>query len=456
MHVVLDYLKQNQKRFLAEFCEYLRFPSVSAQTKHTPDLHACAQWLANHCQQIGLEAKIHRTNRHPIVTATTPKARKGKGRKHFMVYGHYDVQPPEPLDLWKTPPFEPRIEGRNLFARGSTDNKGQNFAHLKAVEAYLKTGTPLPCDLTFVLEGEEEVGSASLDTFLRSHSKELACDAIVISDTGMPAPNCPALTVGLRGIIAFEITLHGPARDLHSGIFGGSVDNPAMALAQLLAKVRDESGRITIPGFYKGVAPLSKYEREQAKRYPMTDAQLKKMIGAPKLFGETGFNATEQRSARPTFEINGLTSGYQGEGSKTIVPSWARAKITCRLVPAQNPAHIREAVCGWLKRHCPPTVKMEIKAGHGAEAYHVSPTGAEAQSALRALRSAFGKEPIVMREGGSIPIVNQFKKILGADSLLLGIGLPDDNAHSPNEKFNLDCFEKGQLMSAYLWQELAS
>lgn len=456
MQAVIDYLKQNQKRFLAEFCDYLRFPSVSAQTKHTPDLHACAQWLANHCQQIGLEAKIHRTNRHPIVTATTPKAKKGKGRKHFMVYGHYDVQPPEPLDLWKTPPFQPRIEGRNLFARGSTDNKGQNFAHLKAVEAYLKTGTPLPCDLTFVLEGEEEVGSASLDTFLRSHSKELACDAIVISDTGMPAPNCPALTVGLRGIIAFEITLHGPARDLHSGIFGGSVDNPAMALAQLLAKVRDESGRITIPGFYKGVAPLSKYERDQAKRYPMTDAQLKKMIGAPKLFGETGFNATEQRSARPTFEINGLTSGYQGEGSKTIVPSWARAKITCRLVPAQDPAHIREAVCGWLKRHCPPTVKMEIKAGHGAEAYHVSPTGAEAQAALRALRKAFGKEPIVMREGGSIPIVNQFKKILGADSLLLGIGLPDDNAHSPNEKFNLDCFEKGQLMSAYLWQELAS
>jgi acetylornithine deacetylase/succinyl-diaminopimelate desuccinylase-like protein len=454
MQAVLNYLRQNQKRFLAEFCDYLRFPSVSAQSKHNADLNACAAWLAAHCKQIGLEAKIHSTARHPIVTATTPRV-KAKGRKHFMVYGHYDVQPPEPLELWTSPPFEPRIVGRNLFARGSTDNKGQNFAHLKAVEAYLKTNTPLPCDLTFVLEGEEEVGSASLDTFLKSHRAELACDAVVISDTGMPAPNCPALTIGLRGIIAFEITLHGPARDLHSGIFGGAVDNPALALAQLLAQVRAKNGRITIPGFYDGVAPLSKFERAQSKRYPMTDAQLKKLVGAPQLFGEHGFSATEQRSARPTFEINGLTSGYQGEGSKTIVPSWARAKITCRLVPNQNPAHIRKAVCGWLKKHCPPTVRLEIQAGHGAEAYHVSPTGAEAQAALRALKKAFGRDPIVMREGGSIPIVNQFKKILGADSLLLGIGLPDDNAHSPNEKFNLDCFERGQLMSAHLWQELA-
>ncbi len=455
MQAVLDYLKQNQKRFLAEFCEYLRFPSVSAQSQHTPDLLACAQWLAAHCQQIGLEAKIHSTNGHPIVTAKTPPVKSKTKRPHYMVYGHYDVQPPEPLDLWHSPPFEPRIVGRNLFARGSTDNKGQNFAHLKAVEAYLKTGTPLPCDLTFVLEGEEEVGSKSLDTFLKTHHKALACDAVVISDTGMPAANCPALTVGLRGIIAFEITLRGPARDLHSGIFGGAVDNPAMALAQLLAKVRDKNGRITVPGFYDGVTPLSKYEREQSKRYPMKDAALKKLVGAPELFGERGFSPTEQRSARPTFEINGLTSGYQGEGSKTIVPSWARAKITCRLVPDQSPARIREVVCGWLKKNCPPTVKLEINAGHGAEAYHVSPSGAEAQAALRALRQAFGREPIVMREGGSIPIVNQFKKILGADSLLLGIGLPDDNAHSPNEKFNLDCFEKGQLMSAYLWPELA-
>jgi len=454
MQVVLNYLKQNQARAVAELCELLRFPSVSAQPQHKPDLRACAQWLVRHCRQIGLEAKLCPTAGHPIVLAKTPRSKGKRQRPHYMVYGHYDVQPPEPLELWHTPPFEPRIEGRSVYARGSTDNKGQFFAHLKAVEAYLQTGTPLPCDLTFVLEGEEEVGSKSLSHFLKTHRRELACDAVVISDTGMPGLKHPALTYALRGIIAFEITLHGPERDLHSGVFGGAVENPAMALARLLAGVRDDQGRITIPGFYDGVAPLSRFERAQAARYPLKEAQLKKLLGAPELFGERGFTATEQRSARPTFEINGLTSGYQGEGSKTIVPAWARAKITCRLVPDQSPEQVRRAVLAHLKKICPPTVRLEIEAGHGAEAYQVSPTGPLAQASLRALKKAFGAEPILMREGGSIPIVNQFKKILGADSLLLGLGLPDDNAHSPNEKFHLDCFAGGQRMSAYLWQEL--
>jgi acetylornithine deacetylase/succinyl-diaminopimelate desuccinylase-like protein len=455
MQAVLAYLKQNQSRFLAEFCEYLRFPSVSAQSAHTPDVLACANWLVAHCKKIGLDATLCPTRGHPIVVAKTPRTKSKTARPHFMVYGHYDVQPPEPLELWQSPAFEPRIVGREIFARGSTDNKGQNFAHLKAVEAYLQTGTPLPCDLTFVLEGEEEVGSESLSSFLVKNRRELDCEAVVISDTGMPSLKHPALTYALRGIIAFEITLHGPARDLHSGVFGGAVENPAMALANLLAQIRDKNGRIKIPGFYDGIVPLSKFERAQAARYPLKDAQLKKLLGSPQLFGERGFTATEQRSARPTFEINGLTSGYQGEGSKTIVPAWARAKITCRLVPDQDPEYIRKIVCAYLKKICPPTVRLEISAGHGAEAYLVSPTGKQAQAALRALKKSFGHEPILMREGGSIPIVNQFKKILGADSLLLGLGLPDDNAHSPNEKFHLDCFEKGQLMSAHLWQELA-
>jgi acetylornithine deacetylase/succinyl-diaminopimelate desuccinylase-like protein len=455
MQPVLDYLQQHQDRFTGELCEYLRFASVSAQPQHKPDLLACAQWLVKHCQQIGLEARLRATEGHPIVVAQTKREANSK-KPGFLVYGHYDVQPPEPLELWTTPPFEPRLAGRNLFARGSTDNKGQNFAHLKAVEAYLKTGTPLPCDLTFVIEGEEEVGSKSLSGFLQANRAELACQAVVVSDTGMPSPQHPALTYALRGIIAFEITLHGPARDLHSGIFGGAVDNPAMALAQLLAKVRDDRGYIDIPGFYEDVETLTAAERKENKRYPMTDAQLKKLTGVPELFGEYGFTPTEQRSARPTFEINGLTSGYQGEGSKTIVPAWARAKITCRLVPYQDPARIREVVCDWLKQHCPPTVRLEVTAGHGAEAYLVSPTGAPARAALRALEKAFGTKPILMREGGSIPIVNEFKKVLGADTLLLGLGLPDDNAHSPNEKFNLDCFEKGQRLSAYLWQELVA
>ncbi len=453
MQVVLDYLKQNQTRFVAELCELIRFPSVSAQPQHKNDLLACAEWIVKHCRQIGLEAKLCPTAGNPIVVAKTPREKNSR-KPHYVIYGHYDVQPPEPLDLWTSPPFEPRIAGRNLFARGSTDNKGQFFAHLKAVEAYLKTGTPLPCDLTFVIEGEEEVGSENLSVFLKKNRRELDCEAIVISDTGMPSPKHPALGYSLRGIMAFEITLHGPARDLHSGGFGGAVDNPAMALSQLLGRLRDKNGRITIPGFYDGVAKLSAYERKEYARLPGTDAELQKMIGVKKLFGERGFTSSEQRSARPTFEINGLTSGYQGEGSKTIIPSWARAKITCRLVPDQKPEHIRKAVIAHLKKICPPTVRLEIEAGHGAEAYLVSPTGKQAQAALRALEQAFGHKPVLMREGGSIPIVNEFKKILGADSLLLGLGLPDDNAHSPNEKFSLDCFANGQRMSAFLWQEL--
>ena len=455
MQPVLNYLKQNQARFVAELCEFLRFPSVSAQPEHKDDLGACAGWLANHCRRMGLDATVRATDGHPIVVAKTRRENKSR-RPHFVVYGHYDVQPPDPLDLWTSPPFEPRIEGRSLFARGSTDNKGQHFAHLKAVEAYLKTGTPLPCDLTFVIEGEEEVGSKHLAKFLKTNRAELNCDAIVVSDTGMPDKKHPALTYGLRGIIAFEITLRGPSRDLHSGTFGGTVDNPAMALGQLLGKLRDKNGRIAIPHFYDDVAPLSAYERAEFKRLPITDRQLQKLLGVKRLFGERGFTPAEQRSARPTFEINGLTSGYQGEGSKTIVPALARAKITCRLVPNQRPERIRKIVCDYLRKICPPTVRLEIEAGHGAEAYAVSPTSAHAQAALRALRRAFNCEPVLLREGGSIPIVNDFKKVLGAETLLLGLALPEDNAHSPNEKFDLDNFENGQRMGAFLWQELSA
>jgi acetylornithine deacetylase/succinyl-diaminopimelate desuccinylase-like protein len=393
------------------------------------------------------------TEGNPVVVARTP--RNGGGKPHFVVYGHYDVQPAEPFELWKSAPFEPHIVGRSLFARGASDNKGQHLAHLNAVEAYLKTGTTLPCDLTFVIEGEEEVGSKSLGGFLRKKAKELRCDGIVISDNGIPSVTLPALTYALRGIIAAEIVLHGPSRDLHSGIYGGSVDNPAMALSQLLAGMRDKNGRITIPGFYDSVISLSKYERQQLARLPHSDAAYKKFLGVPELFGEKGYTSTERRTARPTIEINGLTSGYQGEGSKTIVPAWARAKLTFRLVPNQKPDEIRKLLLAHLKKNCPPTTRLEINAGHGGEPYLVSPTSAQAQAAMRALKTAFGREPILMREGGSIPIVNDFKKHLHADTLLLGLSLPDDNAHSPNEKFSLDCYEKGMRMSACLWQELS-
>ena len=457
MQAVIDYLKQNEARFISELCDYIRFPSVSAQAQHREDLRDCAEWLARHCRQIGLQARVCPTAGHPIVVAKTSSAASTTPRRpHFVVYGHYDVQPPEPFELWKSPPFEPRIEDRSLFGRGACDNKGQNLAHLKAVEAYLKTGTELPCDLTFVIEGEEEVGSSSLAAFLQEHQAELACKAVVISDTGMPSPKHPALTYALRGIAAFELLLHGPARDLHSGIFGGTVDNPAMALCQLLAKLRDKNGRVAVPGFYDDVQPLSAYERKQMARLPFNEREYRKLLGVPGLFGERGYTPIEQRSARPTFEINGLTSGYQGEGSKTIIPAWARAKITARLVPNQDPVRIARLLQRHLKKLCPPTVRLEVQVTRGAEPYLVSPAGPQAQAALRALKAAFGFDPVLLREGGSIPIVNDFKKCLRADSLMLGLALPDDNAHSPNEKFDLDCFAKGQLMSAFLWQELGA
>ena len=343
MQAVVDYLNRNESRFLDDLIAYVRFPSVSAQPQHRADLKACAAWLTDHCRKIGLSARLCPTDGNPIVLAKTPARSRGSGRSgkpHFVVYGHYDVQPPEPFELWKTPPFEPRVQGRSMFGRGASDNKGQNLAHLNAIEAYLKTGTALPCDITFVIEGEEEVGSKSLATFLRKHRSELRCDAVVISDTGMPSKQHPALTYALRGIAAFEITLRGPTRDLHSGIFGGTVENPAMALCQLLAQVRDKNGRIAIPGFYDDVQPLSAYERKQFARLPFTENAYRRLVGVPKLFGEKGYTPFEQRSARPTFEINGLTSGYQGEGSKTIMPAWARAKITTRLVPDQDPKKI--------------------------------------------------------------------------------------------------------------------
>src|SRR6185436_4900775 len=399
MQSVLDYLKKGQPRFITELCDYLRFPSVSAQPAHKKDMAACAEWLVNHCRAIGLETELRPTPGNPVVLARTPR-RNGTTKPRFLVYGHYDVQPPEPFELWKSPPFEPRIEGRSLFARGSVDNKGQHLAHLNAVEAYLKTGTELPCDLTFLVEGEEEVGSKHLGPFLKARARELQCDAVVISDNGIPSLTLPALTYALRGIVALEIILHGPSRDLHSGLFGGAVDNPAMALCQMLARLRDANGRVTVPRFYDSVARLSAYERKQLARLPHNDRAFARFLGVPELFGEKGFTATERRTARPTVEINGLTSGYQGEGSKTIIPSWARAKLTFRLVPNQTPAKIRALVTRHLQGICPPTVRMEICGGHGGEPYLVSPTGPHAQASMRALRTAFGREPILIREGG--------------------------------------------------------
>ncbi len=455
MRSVFDYLKAQNTRFIRDLCDYVSIPSVSAQPSHASDMQRAAEWIRDHARGIGLEADLHVTPGNPIMVARTPR-KAGKGRPHYLVYGHYDVQPPEPFELWKTPPFEPTQRGRSLFGRGASDNKGQHVAHLNAVEAYLKTGTELPCDLTFLIEGEEEIGSNHLAAFLKAKKKELKCDGVVISDTGIPSLKQPALTCALRGIVAFELKVLGPNRDLHSGLFGGSVDNPAMVLCQLLAQLRDDVGHITIPGFYDEVVDLTPTERRGLARLPFDAKKEAKFLGVPKLMGEKGFTALEQRGTRPTLEINGLTSGYQGAGSKTIIPSWASAKVTCRLVPDQKPEVVRKRILKHLSDICPATVKLQITPAHGGEPYLVSPDSNQAKAALRALRIAFGHEPVLLREGGSIPIVNDFKRILGVDTLLLGLALPDDNAHSPNEKFDLDCFAKGMKMGALLWQELGS
>ena len=453
MEKVLTFLRENESRFVDQLTEYLRFPSVSAQPEHSADMNSCAGWLVDRCKSIGLKTKLHRTAGHPIVIASSPR-KKNSTKPHFLVYGHYDVQPPEPFELWKTPPFEPTIKKGAIYARGSTDNKGQHLAHLNAIEAFLKTGTELPCDITFVVEGEEEVGSEHLAPFLRANKADLKCEGVVISDSGMPSPKHPALTYGLRGVTALEIKLTGPAQDLHSGIYGGAVDNPAMVLAQILAKLRAKNGKVAVPGFYDDVEPLTAYERRMFKRLPINAEQFRKLVGSPQLYGEKGYTHHEQRSARPTLEINGLTSGYQGEGSKTIVPSWASAKLTMRLVPNQNPKRILKQVKDQIRALCPPTVRLKMQDGHAGGSYVIDPTCSLAQAGLRALEEAFGCEPVLLREGGSIPIVSDFKQILKADSLLLGLALPDDNLHSPNEKFDLGNYAKGARMSAILWREL--
>ena len=454
MKKITDYLEFNKNKFTEELIEYLRFPSVSAQSKHKVDMQNCAQWLANHGKSIGLKTKVHKTLGHPIVTLKTKRKRDVK-KPHFLVYGHYDVQPPEPLELWSSPPFEPEIRKRNLFARGASDNKGQHFAHLKAVEAYLKTNTELPCDLTFLIEGEEEVGGESLVSFLKQNKPELKCEGVVVSDTGMPDLKHPALTYALRGVAALEVRLDGPDRDLHSGIYGGSIENPAIALSKLLAQMIDKNGRITIPSFYEDVIKLSAYERKQMARVPFIEGKYKKLLGVKSLFGEKGFTPNEHRAARPTFEINGLTSGYQGEGSKTIVPSYASAKITMRLVPNQNASKILRIVAQHFKKLCPETMRIKVELGHVADPYIVSPKGRLAKAAIKSLKTAFGYEPVLLREGGSIPIVEHFARILKVDTYLLGLALPDDNLHSPNEKMNLDVFTRGIEMSAHLWKNFA-
>ena len=459
MEKVLEYLKDHEKQSIDELMELIRFQSVSAQPeKYGEQIIACAEWLGAHCTAIGLDTKVFPTKGNPILVATVPadKVANPESAPRILLYGHYDVQPPEPFELWDSPPFEPTIRDNAIFARGSADNKGQHFAHLKSIEAYIKTGTPLPCHITFVIEGEEEVGSENLYDFIEDHGELLKADFLFISDNGIPGLDHPTITYALRGVSALEVELIGPDRDLHSGFFGGAVANPAMELCRMLASIHDGNGVIRIPGFYDKVRELSPDERESFRNLPETEESIRELTGVPGLQGEEGFTTYERRTSRPTVEINGLTSGYQGKGSKTIVPSKASAKITMRLVPDQDPSESLDQLESYLKAQCPPSVSIKVTRGHAGEPYLTSPDGPYAVAARKAVEKAFEKPALIAREGGSIPIINEFRNRLGIDTLLPGLSLPDDNMHSPNEKFSLECFRRGKNMSAWLLHEVGA
>ncbi|MGC3969839.1 MAG: dipeptidase [Pirellulales bacterium] len=445
------YLADNAAAFEDQLCQLLRIPSVSAQSTHKSDIRAAAEWVAGQFRGMGMKAEICETPGHPIVYAEICQA---PGATTVLVYGHYDVQPPDPLDLWETPPFEPTRRNGNLYARGATDDKGQMFTHVKSAEAWLKTEGKLPINLKFLIEGEEEVGSEHLDDFIKQNSEKLKCDVCVISDTSQFGPGLPAITYGLRGISYFELKLQGPDRDLHSGVFGGAVVNPANALVKMLTALVDDQGRVQVPGFYDDVTPLTDRERQEFATLPYDEAEFRSSIGVKELNGEAGFTNIERRWARPTCDVNGLTSGYQGEGAKTVLPAKASAKFSFRLVPKQDPVKLKTALETFLKKLCPPGIAMELIGYHGAPGVVVPLESPYMAAAVQAVEHGFGRRPVFIREGGSIPVVSTFHDLLGVDTLLLGWGLNDDNTHSPNEKFCLADFHRGIKASAALWEEL--
>ncbi len=450
---VWDALAARRQDDEAALFSLLRIPSVSADSAYAAHVREAAENVREQMTAAGLTTRIVPTAGHPIVYGEYLGA--GPTRPTVMVYGHYDVQPADPLELWTTPPFEPTVRDGYVYARGATDDKGQMLTHVKSTAAWMAAVGKVPVNLKFVIEGEEEVGSDHLDQFLRDNQNLLAADIAVVSDTSQYGPGIPAITYGLRGIVACEVRLTGPNRDLHSGVFGGSVANPAHEAAKLVTLLHDHAGHVLIPGFYEHVTGPDAAERERLAALPFDEVAFQHDLQVPALFGEAGFTTTERRWARPTCEVNGLTSGYAGEGPKTIVPSRATIKLTCRLVPDQRPAEILQNLEAYLRSHCSPAVTMEFKVYHGCEALVFDPTGDYFSAASRAIEMAFGTAPVLIREGGSIPVVKSFRDILGLETLLLGWGQNSDNLHSPNERFTLADYHRGIAASAALWSELS-
>ena len=439
--------------YLEEYYSFLRFPSVSTDDQYKVKLQECADWLVKKLTSIGLETQLVPTKGHPIVWA---RNKHQPGRRTVLIYGHYDVQPPDPLELWDSPPFEPVLKNGYVFARGATDNKGQILSHILGIQETIEQNGDLPVNLHLVIEGEEEIGSGNLGPFLSENRDALKSDVAVVSDTGMIERGVPTLSYGLRGVTALEIKIAAPKMDLHYGVFGGAVQNPITALAQLLATLHDREGRVAIAGFYDRVKPLEDWERQAWRKLPVDgDKLIREETGVPELFGEAGYNSLERIWARPTAEINGIGGGYQGQGTKTVIASHAMAKLTFRLVPQQEGDEILKLAKEHLRKNLPKGVTMEITTGHSGPWYLTDPRSPSGEAAQRALRTAFDHDPALIREGGSIPIVSQFREILGVETLLMGLALPDCRAHSPNENFPLENFEGGIRLNKAILQELA-
>jgi acetylornithine deacetylase/succinyl-diaminopimelate desuccinylase-like protein len=453
MEKVIDFINVHRDRYLDELKAFLAIPSISALPAHRDDVKRCAAWCGEEMGRIGLQnVRLLDTPGFPVVRGDwlgTP------GAPTVVFYGHYDVQPVDPLELWQTPPFEATVRDGELYARGSADDKGQVFMHFKAVEAHLKQHGSLPVNIKFMIEGEEEVGSAHLDDFIRDNKADLKGDVVVISDTAMFARNVPSICYGLRGLVYFQLDLRGSSGDLHSGQFGGAVANPAFVLSQLLAQMKDRGGRIKIPGFYDDVKPLEEAERQAWASLPFSEKKYKKDFGFPKLFGESGYTTLERTWARPTFEVNGLLSGFTGEGAKTVLPAIAMAKVSMRLVPNQDPDKIAELFENYVKKIAPKTVDLKITRLHGGKPWMTAYENPYVQAAGRAIEKGFGRKPVFTREGGSIPVVQTFQEELGLPSVLFGVGLPDENAHAPNEKLDLSNFHNGIISAAYLYDEIS-
>jgi acetylornithine deacetylase/succinyl-diaminopimelate desuccinylase-like protein len=446
------FLTANEPRITTELFDFLRIPSISARSEHRKDVRTAAEWLARAMRSAGLKAEILATPGHPVVLGEWRGA--GDGAPTVLIYGHYDVQPVEPVELWTSPPFEPTVRDGRVYARGAVDDKGQVFLHVKALEAHLQTRRALPVNVVFLAEGEEEVGSEHLARFIEENAERLRADAVVISDSSMFAPGLPSLLFSLRGLAYFQIDVQGPSTDLHSGSYGGAVINPATALARIIATFHDEEGRIAIPGFYDAVRVWEPEVREGIRNLPFSEDGFRAETGAPALGGEAGYSTLERLWTRPTCEVNGLLSGYTGEGAKTVLPARAMAKVSCRLVPDQDPKEIGRLVRAHVERVAPAGVTVTVQELHGGRPWKAEPRGPLFDAARRALRAAFDREPVLAGEGGSIPVVGDFERILGAPVLLVGFGLPGENAHAPDEWLSVENFTKGMRAVAVLYEEL--